>query len=645
RLDTLKLAGNKIDLLSNTSIASLTYLRHVDLSNNILKAIDPNTLVNQNVNILVGFFSGNEITTVDVSNWLKERPFCEYDFSNNKISQLRNTKNITLNPDKIYGTGLLILAGNLINTFPDMKTLLNLDSLNVFGSLINFGFDLRNVPLTCDCHMQPYHHLASSTLVQLWRDYFNMTCASPESLKDASIFNVDPHDFVCELTQADKCPRGCKCIDQPQNDTLYIDCESANLLEMPTELPPSPFSNKISLNLAKNDITALADVTYLNKLSLFNLSRNDLDEVGNNILGKLENAIIDIGINHRIRVLPRLIQYRNVCETVLSKLIVDCNCETLWIESWLKTRSCDNIDQSNYFKCQVPGKGTIYSTEFSESLLDCQHDLTHLISIPILCSTVLVIVGAIVTYIFRYEALVIWLKLTHSSDFASFSYDVALSFNSEDERLRKWVIKTLVPALHNEGYRTFMPFVDVERGADRTTGVIEAFKDSRNFVLILSTSYLIDGKAPENDIEEANELERKWIENEWKYAWHLFITDRRRKAIIVNYDHISASQVADKKIKAILRVGDMVNFGNHNDDMLQTIIQKIEQRVKRTGTDDFVELRVRPNANQRTAWSIGSTRERSAVSMTFSRQSTITPKVIHVTPALIKFRTNYVDTK
>ncbi|XP_052818076.1 toll-like receptor 13 [Mya arenaria] len=579
-LDTLNLRDNRISHLGNMSFSNLSRLRNLDISLNNIQTIDPKTLFTENVFLLRVNLSDNKLTVADVSNLVSLHPLCEVDLKSNEIESLTNNLGITLDTGLNYGPGFINLQENHIFTFPDLQSLLKLKDLNLFGKLLHFGFDLRGAPLHCDCHMQPYHSLAINSLKALWRDYFAIKCTSPPELKDVLVFELDPFDLVCELRIEDGCPKGCTCLDVPENDTVYVDCSNSRLNQMPIGMPESTFSKYIHLNLSNNHIKDIR-ASYLTELSYLDVSGNTLSEIDEETTKRLQNTSLDISSNRYLRVLPRNLQYRNLCETKLSHLAIDCTCDNIWIQNWIKTKDCPSKTDLATFMCYMPNlKQSIPATAFTPDVAECELDksMFKLVLIVVACLTPALLVIGVFVYIFRYELLVAWLRMNrkYPGKEKCFEYDVGITFNVDDEKLRKWVGKELVPRLKQEGFRVYRAYVDANYGAPRDNDVAEVFAKCRNFLLILSDSY-INENAVEDDFEDLDEpKERRWTENEWKFAWNQYKSDNMKNLIIVNYDHVSASDVKHRQIKAVMRVGHVVSFCNNNaNEVLDNIVKKI----------------------------------------------------------------------
>lgn len=571
QLDTLTLSHNKIQYLSNTSISQLSYLRVLDLAGNQLKDMQPGVLFSQNINIFFANFSYNELTNIDITNVMLRQPYCSVDYSHNQIDEVINSQGFKLDTSQTYGPGFVSFVENAFEKFPDLTTLLSLENLAQWGQLISSGFDFRGIQLSCDCNLEQFSALAADLRDTLWRDYFNVTCVTPAELKGQTAVNVDPASLICPLDAQDNCPSGCTCVDQPSTDTLYINCSNANLKTFPSVVPESNLSKYISLDLSHNFIDKIDNASYLHKLTHLDISNNPLDQITNGDAENLEKTQLNLNNNIRLRELPQVFQFRNLCSLYTEQVTIDCTCETLWIEQWFegKYKYCN---RKNHFKCDVPGTGVIPAQKFSSSLLECEPDDTilRLIFLTLAVLLFVILISAILIYIFRYELLVLYLraKQTQISQFVGgFEYNVIVSYNEEDPKLRAWIYNELYPKLNCAGYSVFLPEKDTIPGDDRDYVVAHTMPKSRSFLLILSESYL----------EEPNETDmgRCWTKNEWKYAWHQFRKDRNKNIVIVNYDHVWSSDVKHPQIKAYLRVGHTVHFGNHDNNVIDEIFQKL----------------------------------------------------------------------
>ncbi|XP_052791878.1 protein slit-like [Mya arenaria] len=408
--------------------------------------MEPYFLSQPTQSIFFADISNNQLPVLDVSNLMSLFPFCSIDYTSNVIEHLVNELDFTLDPEKHYGPGFVHLNENAFEQFPDFADLLNLESLQQLGQLISFGFDLRGLDLKCDCNFEPFRDLAIAIKETLWHDYMNITCKSPENLKGKTAVYVNPLLLNCTLEREDNCPRNCKCVDQPYTNTVYVDCSDLALREMPENLPNSTFSAYIHLNLSNNYITEPKDTNYVHKLTVLDLSANHLKDFSNEMANKLENVTIIISDNPYIHKIPQQFQHRNICRTQMENVYINCGCELVWIEQWLKAKSCVG---EKLFYCHVPMHGQVFSRDFSADLLDCGQNifLLHMILTIIAVTIGVLSLAATLVYKFWYEIYILWKRLKQKNidkHHPEFTYDVAITFSEEDDQLREWVMNVLV---------------------------------------------------------------------------------------------------------------------------------------------------------------------------------------------------------
>ena len=566
-LDTIDLSFNALTSIRNNSINLLTKLRNLDLSYNSIKDIDPYVLSQPTLSILNANLNNNKVEQLDVTNCYSMKPFCKISFNSNTINIFVNNDNFTLNSSMQYGTGLVGLQNTSLQQWPDLVDLLNLDSLAQYGQLMKFTFDLRGIKLKCDCYLTEFSELIEEVQKSLWDEFFEVLCTSPQHLNGHLAYRVKSSDLVCNLTLSDGCPKGCTCVDQPSNNTVFIDCSNLGLDEMPSKLPFSKFSDNIALNLSNNQIKEIQNAPYLGSLTVLDVTKNSLNKIDNEIARHLDNTILSISYNKYLPKIPSVFQYRNTCDIKMEQLVLDCDCDMTWIEDWLINKQCD---EAQLFKCLVPNRGLINATEFSSSLLDCNPKTKMsyvLIALIVSIITFLVIFGAIIR-IFWYEIFIICLRIRQkpiAMRHKEFNYDAAITFNEEDDALRKWVTTVLTEELSRDRYNVFLPYKDTPLGTERDKEIVDVFTKTKTFILVLSESYF----------QQIENSERSWTENEWKYAWNQFKSNAKKNIVIINYDYISSFDVPQRQISAFLRVGNVVQFGNHDNNIVSEVKRHI----------------------------------------------------------------------
>ncbi|XP_060573735.1 uncharacterized protein LOC132731562 [Ruditapes philippinarum] len=574
RLDTLILRNNEIQFLSNTSISNLSNLRVIDFSGNFIQNMDPNTLTSPYLSLFFANFSHNDMTSLDFSNAMSLHPFCKIDYESNEITEITNEADFKLSLDQTYGPGFVNLKYNKISTFPDFKSILSLDSIAQLGTLLSFGFDLRGIPLVCDCNLHSFMTLAEDVIKILWLEYFDVKCTAPPELAGMNAINVTLDSLTCPVSADSGCQTPeCTCVDKPDENTLVVDCSNSDLTEIP-DIPFSKNSQYISLNVSGNNIKDLKNNSVLQKLSVLDISGNDLGKINIYEARMLENAsYVDISDNPRLQNLPQAFQYHNVCLRNMEHLQITCNCEALWIEQWLNlSKKCINSKQ--LFKCVMPDNTIKPALNFAENDLVCYGTWTNYILETIILGILLalLIIAGTVVFIFRYEILILYLRARHKRRnviVPSFKYDVFLSYNDGDEDVSKWVEKILEKNLIKTGYKVFRPNKDIDFGSERDSLIISVLATAKNFLVIMTDNYL----------QEANDM-RSWTENEWKYGWNNFKTDRLKNIVLVNFDHLSSFDVIHSQIKAFLRVGCTVNFKNTDRKIMEEIYTKLGEPWK-----------------------------------------------------------------
>lgn len=563
-LDTLDLSSNRITYLSNTSFSSLSHLRVLLLNQNRIKMMDTFVLGPETMHLSQVDLSGNQLESLDISNFITENAFCLLDYSGNVIEELTNVQNRKLDTSKQYEGGFVSFQGNMFTTFPDFKELLDLPGIEQLGSVLNFGFDFRAAAIGCDCVLEPLMEKSKDFVKTYWRDYFDVKCSSPERLKGKSVVNVTLDDLHCDLTPKDGCPFQCECKDIPSQRTLYVNCANTGKTEFPAELPFSKYSENINLNLTGNEITKIGNVPYLNKISNLDISHNELVEIDAEIAQKLENASIDLSANKRLSSLPHSMQYRNMCSIHTSSLVLDCTCDSKWMENWMNIKNCP---KSENFQCRVEKYGIMPASDFRKEMLDCNPKDRFLTTVATTVASILttIILSATLIFKFRYEVLIILLKMRQKNPNSvqpQLNYDAFISFDTDNDELQKWVYMTLVPNLEQDGYKIFLPGRDIPFGEVRAAVTIDTLQTTHNFVLILSESYL----------EQEDQV---WTDNEWKYGWHMFKADSQKNIVLINYDHVSSFDVDHPQIKAFLRVGGQVDFLNPHRNIMEKISDKL----------------------------------------------------------------------
>ncbi|CAC5367136.1 unnamed protein product [Mytilus coruscus] len=585
-LDTLLLRGNSIHVLNKHTFLHMKFIRILDLSFNRIDMIDPGFLLKMNGSLFYLNLSFNKLVKLDITNGIASRQqyFCEANYSHNAIKTVTNEQSWKCKDSTSLGHGgMVVLSNNSFTSFFDVYMLkfFGFQNLLQIGKLIYYGFDFRDNKWNCDCKIYKFAKAAERFVQAITRDYFDVKCYTPKSFKDRSILTIvkerQYENLICNLSLADKCPLRCRCIYQPvvRNRTL-IDCSNSDRKKIPHALPDY---KSLEVDLSNNDLCDLqnqfkskhTNTSYFERVRLFNFTNNKIEILPRSNLFLLRTAKIDFRGN-TINSLHRSIAVLNPCNIYLGTIIMQCECDDIWLQQWLpkeESKCAKNLQ----VLCRKE-KQLISIKNMSKEDLGCRIPNKNIIwiSIFIVAAFVLVVLLSAVIYIFRFEIYIIGRKVIKKCNRSSFpltlSYDVYISCNEDDENIRQWLLSNLLPNLEQKPLKVFWPCRDSVIGSSREQEIIEVMSRSHYFIIVLSEKY--NGPL-------------RWNEKEWKYAWHNYTRDLHREIIIVNYDLLAANEIAQKYLGAFLRIGQYIDFSNHKNSIENEIASMIAKNYNKMG--------------------------------------------------------------
>ncbi|CAC5367119.1 unnamed protein product [Mytilus coruscus] len=597
-LDTLMLRGNNIQYMNNYTFVNMRFLRIVDLSMNKISLMDPGFLFYINGSLFFLNLSFNEMPTLDITNAIatKQEYFCLVDYSHNSIKSLTNDQKWVLKSNSTVGHGGMVnLSNNSLTSFFDVNTLrfLGFEHPLLIGRLMFYGFDLRDNKWNCDCKVFQFAKAAERLVQVMTRDYFDVKCYSPRTLKDRLIVTIikdrQYDNLICNLSLAEKCPPKCRCIYQPavRNRTL-IDCSDLHLTKLPRVLPDY---NVLEVDLSNNRLHNLSNQfnhmhdrrrnikNYFERIRLFNVSNNHIRILPRSNLIHLREAEIDFRGN-KICSLHRSIADLNPCNIYLDTIKMKCECEDIWLQQWLpkSDSKCNkNVQVFCWFKGQL-----ISIQNMTKKNLGCRIPDTNVIwiSAVIVAAFIIVVLLSAIIFSFRFEIFIIGRKFIKHFRGTSYPltlfHDVYIACNEEDEKIRLWLTTHLLPTLElSNMLRVFWPCRDSEIGVPREEEMINVMSHTQTFIIILSEEY----KAPV-----------RWNEKEWKHAWHNYTHDLNREIIIINYDLMEANEIAKRYLGAFLRIGQFIDFSNHKksiENEIASLITKQDKNYKKYERKNF----------------------------------------------------------
>ncbi|CAG2222715.1 unnamed protein product [Mytilus edulis] len=593
-LDTFLLRGNNVQFLKNNTFLQMKFIRIIDLSFNKINVMDPGFLLNMNGSLFYLRLAFNNMSTLDITNALasKQQYFCLVDYSHNAIKSITNELAWKFRPNTSLGNGGMVDASNnSLSSFFNAKSLrfLGFENPLFIGRLFSYGFDGRDNPWTCDCNIYPFAIAAEHIASTMKRDYFDVRCFTPNSLKGISILTIIKErrydGLICNLSLAEKCPPKCRCIYQPavRNRTL-IECSASNVTKFPSVLPNKKVLEvDLSNNYLKHLKIQFKHEQFYDSIRLLNVSNNKIHVLPRLHWFRLRSADIDLRGNI-INSLHRSIGELNPCNIYLDTIIMQCKCEDIWLQQWLP-KSDSECNKNVQVFCRF--KGQIIPIEnMTKANVGCRIPDTNVtwISTAIVAAFLTVVLLSASIFSFRFEIFIIGRKFIKyfrgTSCPLTLIYDVYIACNEEDEKIRLWLTTHLLPTLEeNNMLRVFWPCRDSEIGVPREEEMINVMSHTQTFIIILSEEY----KGP-----------IRWNEKEWKHAWHNYTHDLNREIIIINYDLLEANEIAKRYLGAFLRIGQFIDFSNHKksiENEIASLLTKQDKNLKKYERKTFLILK------------------------------------------------------
>ncbi|XP_052716920.1 uncharacterized protein LOC128189375 [Crassostrea angulata] len=565
-LDTLVLARNKITQVKNETFSGLSMLRVLDLSNNVIKVLEPNTMSDTSLFLHSANFRQNQMQTIDITNFVLEKPFCKIDYSDNKMTDFTNEVSFQIDPNKIYGDGGYVdLADNEFQTWLNF-TDLGFYDLNLIGKVLKYSFDFRGANWICDCKMQPFLEKVKPFLPTLWRDFFNITCKEPPELSGVSIADMAMKNkldnFICNISVSSGCPLGCHCYEQPSERRTVVNCTGVGLTTMPSKLPA--FSN-IELLMKNNLIQELGDLEYLTQLKKIEINNNPLQRISSGLANRIKYNV-DISLNcTNLEKIPNTFKQLDQHQVKLGICNITCDCSSKWVKEWISAKS-DNFNHNELY-CKASG-GNIPIISFNFDALDCAVDQFLIyVAIGLASFLILLSVGTLVLYHYRYELVLILKNPTIGRENAvSLHYDIYIVVNENNNEALLWAKTVLTHKLKRLGYNTYFPCSDNILGDFKEELIVQMLSKSRDVIVLLTSEF----KSGEED------LNTLYANLEWRHAWNNFKTNsNERNLIVINFDQLRAGDFDVSPLKAFLRLKMTLDFADKSHRLMEDLLARI----------------------------------------------------------------------
>ncbi|CAO1438147.1 unnamed protein product, partial [Diamesa tonsa] len=261
-LERLRLNNNKIKMIPDNLLASLSNLLRLDLSNNEIAAISKRMF--KGVPALRSLqLDNNQIVCIDEQ----------------AVKNLQELEILTLN-----NNNLTTLPRDMFIGMPRLRAL-----------------RLSDNPFSCDCHLS----WLSKFLRSAPRLAPYTRCHSPSQLKGQNVPDLHDQEFKCSgLTEhapiecggRSLCPHPCRCAEG------IVDCREKSLSNVPSVLP----EDTTELRLEQNYITEIPTKAFANhrRLRRIDLSNNNISRVAHDAFAGLKSLTSIVLYGNKIKELP-----------------------------------------------------------------------------------------------------------------------------------------------------------------------------------------------------------------------------------------------------------------------------------------------------------------------------------------------------
>ncbi|XP_062566733.1 slit homolog 2 protein-like [Saccostrea cucullata] len=452
-LDILDLSENPISSITNETFSGMPNLRVLLLVNTNIKTVGPNTFMKAGTEIFFTDLSNNNFESYDVSNvYFKRRAFCNITMASCNIT-FAKAEGI-LQPGVQYGGGEVVLNNSTLNQHPfqllfgsSIESLRNINQYELIGKMT---YEKLDIP--CDCN---FGALLFGDIEVFKRFYYLpidglYTCSSPEHLKNLNVLNVFNDSSLLDMFVCHKqnfCPSVCTCIEQPSRYRMIVDCSNQNLTSLPTYLPETIYN--IELNCSNNAITEVMPVNYLRKLSVLDLSGNQVTEISDTVLSRLGNLESLYLTDHGLPKLTRGFADIDASKVWFGRNSVSCTCQEKWIKAW---RLGSKVNSSNPLLCRTDSHGILRAEITFDNCIEKEFDRTFF---TLLLIPATALVAIFIARVLRFDAIMLKSLFTKSKN-VHYSYDVYVLFDDTNSDIIKYVLEIFRYLQHN-GFECFVP--------------------------------------------------------------------------------------------------------------------------------------------------------------------------------------------
>lgn len=518
KLKTLFAAGNNITELQDGLFDGLRRLHYIELSRNRIAAIGLRVFSRDQglESIHIVNLTRNSLQTLDtwpfsLASYLwKNGPQAVQVFlDDNLISTFTNyigwRFNYTTSPFNI----VLSMRFNRVRHVADMITGWQITAEDFL--MMNkwrgcqpderpmLDIKLGGNPLDCNC--QDFSLIKKLRTTHSYKQFYACTfCNSPPKLANKTIEQIAFDQFVCDVS--DRCPIDCRCVYQPSNLTMHVDCSNSNLSAVPQILPTLPHKSvKYRLDLSLNPLLRQFKAPlYFANVSIVDASRCAIENIDTNSWKALLSTPTVSLARNQLSSIPEDMRTFHMTSQQLSLGYNpwNCSCDSEWMKNWI-IQNGHNIVDTLSMLCNSPElmymrgishvRGEDFCFDPHVEIMREVEIILLVISMSVPGTAVLVVFVGLVVHRLRYRMFARWRFHPFDRDECigeDMEYDVFLCCSSDD---RDYASR-LVNQLEDIGYKVCFDERDFEAGNTIENNVSRAVERSKRTVCVVTNNFI-----------------------------------------------------------------------------------------------------------------------------------------------------------
>ncbi|KAK7506054.1 hypothetical protein BaRGS_00002776, partial [Batillaria attramentaria] len=518
RLGFLDLSRNNLTYVPRGAFVGLEMLQEVRLDHNQITYIHPEAFDLSLPNLNVFSITHNKLVSIDP--WVSgiQHRFCKIDLSFNLIEDITNEGNRTIEPSLNYGPGFVDLTHNRFVKSPTeflKKHKLFLKPTKLWAKFIHWGFDFRFNPFHCDCKFYDMAVWISRLRVVMWRDYFNITCASPEIFSGLPVMNLPAENLTCDVTK--NCPEQCSCLQRPSKRDTLVNCEGRGLSVFPEIMP----EGRLTLSLANNSLDRVPPMDFFTRTLAADFTSNKIAVIDVEVPRRMKNVHrLDLR-NNELRYLPDTLQLLSSDDVLLDLNTLSCTCNLTWFPLWVQQARSTRY---THMTCITSRGDSLMLLNATDADLGCGLEERDTSAYKL-------------TLITKYHR-----------------FDVFLS-SASGEADAVWITNRLLPLLDDAGIsRCYWPFRDCLPGSVEMEEVTKCLQDSASALVILSSDYTASSACL----------------FQFSQAYNRMMAHGQGRLLLLHQGSVNRKCIPDRRLRAMLTLR-MSYEASHLGDLLKVV--------------------------------------------------------------------------